>query len=231
MLILSEMAGAAKELPEAIIVNPNNRVEIAAALKDALETSAEEQQRRNRLMQRRLRRYNVIRWADDFLSYAAGHEGIAESHRVEAPIVVGETRNLGTLPSKPAPTAVYRLRRHAHAAGRAIRRWPSPMGTLIALLHRLTSDRKNSVVITSGRDRRTLEEWFGDIPLGLVAEHGAWLRLPGQSWQRAKIAAERVEAGVACSPGNLRGSFAGESCRGEGRIGGLALSHGRSGTS
>ena len=36
VLILSEMAGAAKELPEAIIVNPNNRAEIA----DALERSA-----------------------------------------------------------------------------------------------------------------------------------------------------------------------------------------------
>jgi trehalose 6-phosphate synthase/phosphatase len=56
VLILSEMAGAAKELPEAIIVNPNDRREIADALKEALQTPAEEQQARNRLMQRRLRR-------------------------------------------------------------------------------------------------------------------------------------------------------------------------------
>ena len=45
VLILSEMAGAAKELPEAIIVNPNNRAgKIAGALREALETPAEEQQ-------------------------------------------------------------------------------------------------------------------------------------------------------------------------------------------
>ena len=37
VLILSEMAGAAKELPEAIIINPNNRAEIASALKEALQ--------------------------------------------------------------------------------------------------------------------------------------------------------------------------------------------------
>ena len=33
VLILSEMAGAAKELPEAIIINPNNRAEIATRSK------------------------------------------------------------------------------------------------------------------------------------------------------------------------------------------------------
>jgi trehalose 6-phosphate synthase/phosphatase len=68
-------------------------------------------------------------------------------------------------------------------------RYPSlakPDAELTGLLRRLASDRQNSVVITSGRDRRTLEEWLGEIPVGLVAEHGAWLRLSGQGWQRAK---------------------------------------------
>src|SRR5688500_15064536 len=68
VLILSEMAGAAKELPEAIIINPNNRGEIASALKEALEMAPAEQQKRHRLMQRRLKRYDVTRWASDFLS-------------------------------------------------------------------------------------------------------------------------------------------------------------------
>ena len=76
------MAGAAKELPEAIIVNPNNRVEIAAALKEALETPAEEQQKRNRLMQRRLQRYNVARWASDFLNTLVGMKEI--QNRIES---------------------------------------------------------------------------------------------------------------------------------------------------
>jgi trehalose 6-phosphate synthase/phosphatase len=61
-----------------------------------------------------------------------------------------------------------------------------PDATRIELLERSAADSRNTVVITSGRDRRTLEEWFGDIPLGLVAEHGAWLRPVGQPWQRAK---------------------------------------------
>jgi len=85
VLVLSEMAGSAKELPEAIIVNPNNRVEMAAALKDALETSTDEQQKRNRLMQRRLRRYNVMRWADDFLSTLLGMKELQS--RVESKLL------------------------------------------------------------------------------------------------------------------------------------------------
>jgi len=51
VLILSEMAGASSELVEAIIINPNNREEIANALKEALEMSDEEQMRRIQSMQ------------------------------------------------------------------------------------------------------------------------------------------------------------------------------------
>jgi len=54
------------------------------------------------------------------------------------------------------------------------------------LLKTLASDPKNTVVIVSGRERLRLEEWFGDLPIGLAAEHGAWLKLAGQPWQRAK---------------------------------------------
>jgi trehalose 6-phosphate synthase/phosphatase len=67
VLVLSEMAGASKELTEAIIINPNNREEISDALKTALEMPHEEQIRRNTTMQNRLRRYDVTRWATDFL--------------------------------------------------------------------------------------------------------------------------------------------------------------------
>jgi trehalose 6-phosphate synthase/phosphatase len=67
VLILSEMAGAAKELTEAIIINPNNREEIAAAIGTALEMPHEDQVRRNDAMQAGLRRYDVVAWANDFI--------------------------------------------------------------------------------------------------------------------------------------------------------------------
>ena len=66
VLILSEMAGVSNEMGEAIIVNPNNRTQISWALKYALNMEEQEQQRRVLTLQKRLRNYDVKKWADDF---------------------------------------------------------------------------------------------------------------------------------------------------------------------
>ena len=185
VLILSEMAGAAKELPEAIIVNPNSRLEIAAALKEALETPVEEQQRRNRVMQRRLRRYNVTRWANDFLTGLLGMREVQS--RIESKLLSASAR-------KEIIARYRRGRRRLlfidyDGTLTPLVRDPSmaePDETRLDLLRLLAADQGNDVVIMSGRDRATLEAWFGAMPLGLVAEHGVWIQTTGQSWQRAK---------------------------------------------
>jgi trehalose 6-phosphate synthase/phosphatase len=51
-----------------------------------------------------------------------------------------------------------------------------PGEELLHLLSRLAADTNNEVVLLSGRDRGTLEEWFGTVNMSLVAEHGAWLK-------------------------------------------------------
>ena len=54
------------------------------------------------------------------------------------------------------------------------------------MLSALTADPRNAVFIVSGRARGELEEWFGTVPaVGLAAEHGFYLRLPGggAEWQ------------------------------------------------
>lgn len=71
VLILSQFTGAAKELPEAIIVNPYNIDQGAAAIKIALEMSAEDQQARQRSMRNYIQEYNVYRWAGRMLLDAA----------------------------------------------------------------------------------------------------------------------------------------------------------------
>jgi trehalose 6-phosphate synthase/phosphatase len=185
VLILSEMAGAAKELPEAIIINPNNRVEIAAALKEALETPLDRQKTCNQIMQRRLRRYDVTRWANDFLN------ALIEVREIQ-------TRIEATLLSPNARRDV--LTRYGESRRRALfldydgtltplARYPTlarPDDKVLGLLRSLAADPKNTVVIISGRDRDTLENWFGAVPVGLVAEHGVWAKQSGQSWHFVK---------------------------------------------
>ena len=71
VLILSQFAGASRELPEAIIVNPYDADECAAALGAALAMSPDEQRDRMRLMRNIIREFNVYRWAGRMLLDAA----------------------------------------------------------------------------------------------------------------------------------------------------------------
>ena len=178
VLVLSEMAGAAKELPEAIIINPNNREEIADALKTALEMPGEEQLRRNTAMQSRLRRYDLSRWATDFLNELLSHEK-PQAKWVEANVwrAVSEhyhrsTRRLfifdydGTLvPFAGSPKLA------------------EPSTESLAVLRSLTIDPRNELLLASGRDRVTLDQWFNDVPISLAAEHGAWIREQNGDWK------------------------------------------------
>ena len=50
------------------------------------------------------------------------------------------------------------------------------------VLGKLLSDPHNTCVVISGRPRRTLEEWLGNLPLAFAAEHGFWRREPGGEW-------------------------------------------------
>jgi trehalose 6-phosphate synthase len=72
VLILIRFTGAARELPEGLIVNPYDADECAAALRVALTMSDVEQRDRMRLMRGLLREFNVFRWAGRMLLDAAG---------------------------------------------------------------------------------------------------------------------------------------------------------------
>ncbi len=71
VLILSEFTGAARELPEALIVNPYDADQCAAALHLALSMPDIEQRDRMRLMRGLVAEFNVFRWAGRMLLDAA----------------------------------------------------------------------------------------------------------------------------------------------------------------
>ncbi|MGH7607228.1 MAG: alpha,alpha-trehalose-phosphate synthase (UDP-forming) [Gemmatimonadales bacterium] len=71
VLILSHFTGAARELAEALIVNPYDTDQCAAALHVALGMDAGEQRTRMRLMRGLLQDFNVYRWAGRMLLHAA----------------------------------------------------------------------------------------------------------------------------------------------------------------
>lgn len=66
-LVLSQFAGASRELRDALIINPYNIVEVAEAMKKGLEMSKTEQRARMRKMREVVRNNNVYRWSADLL--------------------------------------------------------------------------------------------------------------------------------------------------------------------
>jgi trehalose-6-phosphate synthase len=72
VLILSHFTGAARELPEALVVNPYDTDQCAASLHLAITMSSAEQRTRMRLMRGLLQDFNVFRWAGRMLLDAAG---------------------------------------------------------------------------------------------------------------------------------------------------------------
>src|SRR3954462_13451851 len=71
VLILSQFTGAAREMPEALIVNPYDIEQSGAAIHVALTMSAEEQRARMRSMRNLVQEFNVYRWAGRMLIDAA----------------------------------------------------------------------------------------------------------------------------------------------------------------
>jgi trehalose 6-phosphate synthase len=71
VLILSQFTGAARELTEALIVNPYDLKQAAGAMAAALRMSEPEQQERMRSMRRFVSQFNVYRWAGRMLVDAA----------------------------------------------------------------------------------------------------------------------------------------------------------------
>ncbi len=182
VLILSETAGAAQELGEAIIINANNQEEIAQALAKALEMPEQEQIERNRIMQKRLRRYNVVQWANEFMDKLLStkklqremeEKGLTSEMQKKLASDFQESDKAlllldydGTLvPFSPKPTEAM------------------PGAELLRLLEKLTKDHRTEVVLISGRDRDTMESWFGGLDVGLVAEHGVWIKEKGGGWE------------------------------------------------
>jgi trehalose 6-phosphate synthase/phosphatase len=58
-----------------------------------------------------------------------------------------------------------------------------PTEKALKILRALAKDPCNTIVIVSGRNHHDLEQWLGDLPLALIAEHGMLYRKSGQTWQ------------------------------------------------
>ncbi len=185
-LILSDLAGASRELLEAAVVNPNNPHEIANALRRAFEETDEAQAPRNRTMRARLEAYDVRRWAEDFLNRLEEVTALSKQMAVRL-LTRGERRQVEERFARARKRLILldydgTLVPFAEDPFRAA---PSPR--VVKILKALCASPSNQVVLISGRRKEELETWFEGFWLTLVAEHGAWVRRPDHGKWEATV--------------------------------------------
>jgi trehalose 6-phosphate synthase/phosphatase len=182
VLILSELAGAASELGEAILVNPLDEFELAQAISEGLNMSEEDQQRKLTVMQNRLQSYDVTNWVNDFFNQL--REIKDQQYQLTAKYINSETRKEIINHFRNSKNRLVfldydgTLVRFAKLPKEAV-----PGEDLIKLLSRLSSDTASTLSIVSGRDGATLEKWFGHLRINLIAEHGAAIRRIDDTWE------------------------------------------------
>jgi trehalose 6-phosphate synthase/phosphatase len=183
VLILSEMAGSANEMNEALLINPNNFEQISDAIYQAINMPREEQISRNSILQKRLERYNVEKWASDFMksltlqkekdtTYVSRRLSVDLTNTIMKAYKDANRRLLfidydGTLagfhndPQKAAPDAA-----------------------MYELLDKIAALENTDMYIISGRDKESFEKWFLPKKYNMIVEHGVWLSENGQEFTK-----------------------------------------------
>ena len=182
VLILSEMAGSAKEMNEAILINPNNFEQIACALYKAINMPAEEQQKRNKLLQNRLERYNVEKWANDFMSSLRNQVEYEDSN-VSKKLTSGRWNSI----IKEFNAAKKKLL-FIDYDGTLINfhsdpQKAAPDESLYNLLDSISSLENTDMYLISGRDKNTFTRWFLPKKYNMIVEHGVWISRNGEDFR------------------------------------------------
>ncbi|MDD2328165.1 MAG: bifunctional alpha,alpha-trehalose-phosphate synthase (UDP-forming)/trehalose-phosphatase [bacterium] len=182
VLILSEMAGAAIELQDALIINPNDNDEIEKAIMQALTMPEEEKRERMGRMQKQIAARTVKRWANDFVKEL---QSIKEQNREILQKVVGK-RQLTQIKSAYDEAVSRLILLDYDGTLSPFVKKPEdavPSEQLLELLRRLSGDKRNKVVINSGRNHQMLDKWFKGLSLDFAAEHGIFYKDDG-IWHR-----------------------------------------------
>jgi trehalose 6-phosphate synthase/phosphatase len=211
VLVLSEFAGAAWELPEAVQVNPYDVDGTAESYYRALTMPVEERRARLLPLRTRVETYDVHHWASTFLEQLESITGRTPSRQAPAGAAAARQALAARLSDAEDLVAFldYDGTLVPYTATPELAR---PDRALRELLAGLAARPRTQVHVVSGRARETLEKWLGDLPIALHAEHGFWSRGgdggdwvpaadPGAAWREPALAL--LQEVTARTPGSL----------------------------
>lgn len=178
ILILSETAGAAKELREALLVNPSQPKTLVDALKTALTMQPKELKERLNAMQESIAINTVYDWAGDFMAALNQPVPLTRTPQLTS---IRRKNLISNFQGATKPLLIFDydgvLTPFVSDPSTA-----EPSAAILGSLKRIITKGQATVVIVSGRNRQDMEMWFGHLPITLVAEHGALIRRPGNNW-------------------------------------------------
>ncbi|MFW6328890.1 MAG: bifunctional alpha,alpha-trehalose-phosphate synthase (UDP-forming)/trehalose-phosphatase [Alkalispirochaetaceae bacterium] len=181
IVVLSETAGAAREMSEALIINPFDQEGIAGAIREGLQMPEKEQKERHRRIRERLSRYNVEYWAKDFVTKLRKVHQLQKQHFARY-LTSARQKELIQQYAKAKKRLLFldydgTIRRFTKRPSQA-----EPDAPLLDLLRRLSAEEGNEVVVISGRDRDVLDAWLGFLDVSVAAGHGIWIRERRGEW-------------------------------------------------
>ena len=181
VLILSEMAGSAKELSDAILINPNDLGQLVKAIHQALTMPEDQQVKHMEVMQKSLKRYNIHHWVNLFMERLDFIK--SEQKGLVTRILDKKSQNELLKSFKGAKSKLIFLDYDGTLIPfQGDPKEARPDKELKDLISKLSQLNNARIVIISGRDKETLTEWFSDYKVDIIAEHGVWLREAGKKW-------------------------------------------------
>ncbi|MFZ0281184.1 MAG: bifunctional alpha,alpha-trehalose-phosphate synthase (UDP-forming)/trehalose-phosphatase [Bacteroidales bacterium] len=182
MLVLSELAGASVELNEAILINPTDVEETSDAINKALCMPEKEKENRILKMQNRLSRYNVFTWTTDFFYQVDDVK--KEQKYMQVKFIDNNTLNSLQIKYNKAHHRLFLI----DYDGTLTPFTKLPEGAVLKeeakqILKSIVSEKRNKVVIISGRKKEFMEEQFKNLNTILIAEHGYFIKYPNAEWE------------------------------------------------
>ena len=172
VLVLSEFAGAASELGEALTVNPYDVESLALTLERALLMPEAERRERMSQLREKVRARPVELWARQFVAQLSVAEPAPEPRDLRHAPAELEALGRGL-----ASQAKVRLLLDYDGTLVPIAQDPElarPDAALCELLVMLAELQGVEVCVVSGRAQSSLAAWLGELPIDLIAEHGVW---------------------------------------------------------
>jgi trehalose 6-phosphate synthase/phosphatase len=171
-LLLSEFTGAASYLPGATLINPHDRVGMAAALARTLESPPS--RRAFDEMTQFVSTNTSASWARHFVQRLVATRSSKQALHQRI------TRLTGVLRSADHPLLLLSYDGTLRSYVPAVFSEAEPGARLKTILRQLAEGAR--VYVLSGRPAEQMQAWLGELPIGLVCEHGLSIRHPGMEW-------------------------------------------------